>query len=134
MKLKQIFLYSPEWTLSKKIYPQGSIKDLGLQQSCHLSLQACRTNESGISKINFDNELFARTDMCEKFVSITKSLSNNKKIPKFDRHKVQTDVLKCIDLVLAILWQVMIFNYILLALFYNHYCSYSVSGDNQRSF
>lgn len=105
--MKQIFLYSPEWTLSKNVYPQGSIKDLSQQQSCHLSLQACRTNESGISKINFDNEVFTQTDMCEKFVLITKTLSKKKKIPKFDRHKVQTEVLKCIDLVLAILWQVM---------------------------
>lgn len=108
VKLKQVFLYSPEWTLSKKVYPQGSIKDLDQQQSCHLFLQACRTNKSGISKINFDNEQFPQTDMCEKFVSITKSLSKEIKMPKFDRHKVQTEVLKCIDLVLAILWQVII--------------------------
>lgn len=107
VKLKQVFLYSSDWTLSKKIYPQGNIKDLDQQQSCHLFLQARRTNESGISKISFDNEQFAQTDMCEKFVSITKSLSKKSKIPKFDRHKVQTEVLKCIDLVLAILWQVM---------------------------
>lgn len=106
VKLKQVFLYSPEWTLSKKICPRGSIKDLDQQQSCHLFLQACRTNENNsISKINFDNEQFAQVDMCEKFVSITKS-SKESKIPKFDRHKVHTEVLKCIDLVLAILWQV----------------------------
>lgn len=106
VKLKQVFLYSPDWTLSKKIYPQGSIKHLDQQQSCHLFLQACRTNECGISKINFDNEQFTQDNMCEKFVSMTKSLSKKSKIPKFDRHKVQTEVLKCIDLVLAILWQV----------------------------
>lgn len=106
VKLKQVLLYSPEWTLSNKIYPQGSIKDLDQQQSCHLFLQACRTNENGISKINFDNEHFAQSDMCEKFVSMTKS-SKEAKMPKFDRHKVQTKVMKCIDLVLAILWQVM---------------------------
>lgn len=100
-------MYSPEWTLSKKIFPQGNITNLDQQQSCHLFLQACRTNESGISKINFDNEQFAQAEMCEKFVSITKSLSKENNLPKFDRHKIQTKVLKCIDLVLAILWQVM---------------------------
>lgn len=100
-----MFLYSPEWTLSKKIYPQENIKDLDQQQSCHLFLQACRTNKHSISNIHFDKEPFAQTDMCEKFVSITKS-SKEGKIPKFDRHKIQTEVLKCIDLVLAILWQV----------------------------
>lgn len=106
VKLKQVFLYSSEWTLSKKIYPRGCIKDLDHQQSCHLFLQACRTNEkNSISKINFDNEQFTKIDMCEKFVSITKS-SKESKIPKFDRYKVHTEVLKCIDLVLAILWQV----------------------------
>lgn len=109
VKLKEVYLYSPEWTLSKKIYPQGTMKDLDQEQSCHLFLQACRTNESGISKINFDNEQFSRVDMCEKFVSITKSLSKESKIPKFDRHKVHTKVLKCIDLVIAILWQVIYF-------------------------
>lgn len=100
-------MYSPEWALSEKIYPQGNIKELDQQQSCHLFLQACRTNETGISKIYFDNEQFAQANMCEKFVSITKSLTKESKIPKFDRHKVQKEVLKCIDLVLAILWQVM---------------------------
>lgn len=108
VKLKQVLLYSPEWTLSKKVCPQGVMKDLDQQQSCHLFLQACRTNESSISKINFDNEQFGRTDMCEKFVSITKSISKEKKMPKFDRHKVHTEVLKCVDLVIAILWQVLI--------------------------
>lgn len=106
VKLKQVFLYSPEWTLSKKIFPQGGVKDLDQQQSCHLFLQACRTNKSGISKIHFDSEQIEKPEMCEKFVSITKSLSNEIKMPKFDRHKVKTEVLKCIDLVLAILWQV----------------------------
>lgn len=101
-----MFLYSPEWTLSKKNYPQGVIKDLDQQQSCHLFLQASRTNKIGISKINFDNEQFSKDNMCEKFVLITKSLSKEIKMPKFDRHKVQTKALTCIDLVLAILWQV----------------------------
>lgn len=45
--------------------------------------------------------------MSEKFVLLTKSLSKEKNIPKFDRHKVQTETLKCIDIVLAVLWQVM---------------------------
>lgn len=91
----------------KKIYPVESIKNLDQQQSCHLFLQARRTNKSGISKIDFDKEQFAQTDMIEKFVLLTKSLSKEKKIPKFDRHKVQTEMLKCIDLVVAVLWQVM---------------------------
>lgn len=107
VKLKQVLLYSPEWTLSKKIFPQGSIKDVDQQQSSHLFLQACRTNNSSISKINFDNEQITNTKMCEKFVLITKSLLKESKMPKFDRHKVKTEVVNCIDLVLAILWQVM---------------------------
>lgn len=108
VKLKQVFLHSPDWTFTKKKYPRGIITDLDHQQSCHLFLQACRTNENGISKINFDNEQFSQTDMCEKFVSITKSLLKENNKPKFDRHKIKTEVLKCVDLVLAILWQVIL--------------------------
>lgn len=107
MELKNIFLLSPNWELSKKVFPLGSVKILEQQQSCHLFLQACRTNQSVVSKLSLDEDQHILTDICEKFVSITQQLSSEiNNTQKYDRHKVIPVVSKCIDIVLAILWQV----------------------------
>ncbi|XP_050425218.1 trafficking protein particle complex subunit 8 [Adelges cooleyi] len=107
--LKTVFLNSPDWKLSKKLFPQGSIKLLEQQQSCYLFLQASRTKESNIiSKLNFEDEHTGQYNICEKFVSITQQLSTETSTSKYDRHKVLPNVSKCIDFVLAVLWQVII--------------------------